>query len=227
MVKWRGTHDTEASDGAVEVDNFVHWIMLISGTNNLKDNKWNNPHIGQGKETASQAFVLLIDDDDSRALELIAKDIVILRDNIKAGFAFKKGTSGSTISGIGIVAMNGKKIFPEKKNPIAMPFSKEESNRPVPSDAYMFPIIAAFGTMLEIAPTKVKWKRNPHELWANETLREKLVSRVKDKMKKENTAVKVKTNKDMFELLCQDIVQFQQKNAAKAGISEGPEYKII
>ena len=225
MVKWRGKNDEEAEDGAVEIDNLLHWIMLIKGTTKVSGH-WLNPHISQGKDTAAKAYIKLVDDNESRHLELIAKDVVMLRDNIKSGFAFKVGNSGTLQTGLGNVTMSTVKLFEKKKNPEIMPFSKDESDRPVPNDAYMFPIIAAFGTMLEVSKTNVKWKRNPHELWANESLRETMVKRVKDMIKQENTAMKVKTNKSMFELLCQDILQFQQKHAAKVGISEGPEYKI-
>ena len=225
MVKWRGKNDQEAENGAVEADNLLHWIMLIEGTS-YSSNIWSNPHISQGAGTAAEAFIKLVDDGKSRHLELIANDVVMLRDEIKSGFAFKTGNSGATQPGISKIVMNGKVLFKEKKTAVKMPFNKSESVRPVSSDAYMFPIIAAFGTMLTVSKDSVKWKKNPHEMWANETLRATLVKRVKDVIKQQNTAIKVKNDKQMFELLCQDIVSFQQKHATKKGISDGPEYKI-
>ena len=225
MVKWRGKNDDDADEGAILTDNLLHWIMLIAGTTNASG-KWLNPHIGQGAASAGGDYIKLVDERKSRAYELIAKDVVKLRDEIKSGFAFKAGNSGSTQPGIGSITMSGKTLFKEKSTAITMPFTKSESLRPVPADAYMFPIIAAFGTLLTVTKNTVKWKKNPHEMWQNENLRANLVKRMKEVIKKENTAVKVKNDKQMFELMCQDIISFQQKHATKAGISEGPEYKI-
>jgi hypothetical protein len=168
----------------------------------------------------------LKDAGKSRHLELIAKDVAILRDNIKSGFAFETGNSGKLQSGIGKVTMNTVTLFKEKKNAVEMPFSKEETLRPVPDDAYIFPIIAAFGTMLDKKKTHVKWKFNPNKLWENQQLRRTLVMRVKPVIIDEKTAVRVKNSKHMFELLCQDILSFQKYHAKKKGIQEGPEYKI-